>query len=59
MHDIQEYWNDPKFEAGNQISNKFTFITPFIENYLQLVNILEDAVLVIKKEKAEESKKSE
>jgi RNA-binding signal recognition particle 68 len=30
-----------------------------LENYLQLVNILEDAVLVIKKERAEESKKSE
>ena len=30
-----------------------------IENYLQLVNILEDAALVIKKEKAEESKRSE
>jgi hypothetical protein len=29
------------------------------ENYLQLVNILEDAALIIKKEKAEESKKSE
>ena len=30
-----------------------------IESYLQLVNVLEDAALVIKKEKAEESKKSE
>jgi hypothetical protein len=30
-----------------------------VENYLQLVNILEDATLIIKKEKAEESKKSE
>lgn len=30
-----------------------------IENYLQLVNLLEDAILVIKKEKAEESKKNE
>ena len=30
-----------------------------IKNYLQLVNILEDATLVIKKEKAEESKRSE
>jgi hypothetical protein len=36
------------FEAGHQI-----------KSYLQLVNILEDAALVIKKEKAEESKKSE
>lgn len=31
----------------------------YIENQLQLVNTLEDAALVIKKEKAEESKKSE
>lgn len=30
-----------------------------LENYLLVVNILEDAALVIKKEKAEESKKSE
>jgi hypothetical protein len=30
-----------------------------IKNYLQLVNVLEDASLVIRKEKAEESKKSE
>jgi len=30
-----------------------------LENYLQLVNILDDADLVIKKEKTEESKKSE
>jgi hypothetical protein len=30
-----------------------------LENYLDLVNILEDAALVIKKEKQEESKKSE
>jgi hypothetical protein len=30
-----------------------------LENYLQLVNHLEDASIVIKKEKAEESKKSE
>jgi hypothetical protein len=30
-----------------------------IENYLQLVNILEDATLLIKKEKTEESKRSE
>jgi hypothetical protein len=30
-----------------------------IRNYLFLVNILEDAVLVIKKEKAEESKRSD
>lgn len=48
MHDIQEYWHNPQFEAGVQI-----------KNYLSLVNILEDATLVIKKEKTEESKKSE
>lgn len=30
-----------------------------LENHLQLVNVLEDAALVIKKEKQEESKKSE
>lgn len=35
------------------------YLITFLENYLQLVNILEDAALVIKKEKAEESKKSE
>lgn len=48
MQDIQEYSVGGSFEAGHQI-----------KNYLQLVNILEDAALVIKKEKAEESKKSE
>lgn len=32
---------------------------PHLENHLQLVNVLEDAALVIKKEKQEESKKSE
>ena len=30
-----------------------------IKNYLNFVNVLDDALLVIKKEKAEESKKSE
>jgi len=48
MIDIQEYWENANFESGLQI-----------KNYLQLVNILEDAAFVIKKEKAEESKKSE
>eukprot|EP00347_Sterkiella_histriomuscorum_P021997 403332041 len=48
MHEIQEAWENTNFDAGTQI-----------KNYLQLVNILEDAALVIKKEKAEESKKSE
>ena len=48
MQDIQEYQLQMNFEAGHQI-----------KSYLQLVNILEDAALVIKKEKAEESKKSE
>jgi len=48
MHDISEFWESKEFEAGTQI-----------KNYLNLVNILEDAALVIKKEKAEESKKSE
>ena len=51
MQDIQEYSagnSTTQFESGHQI-----------KNYLQLVNILEDASLVIKKEKAEESKKSE
>ena len=33
--------------------------TELIKNYLDFVNILDDALLVIKKEKAEESKKSE
>ena len=51
MQDIQEYSagnSTTQFESSHQI-----------KNYLQLVNILEDASLVIKKEKAEESKKSE
>lgn len=50
MQDIQDYNQTPSesFEAGHQI-----------KNYLQLVNFLEDAAMVIKKEKAEESKKSE
>jgi len=48
MQDIQDYQGAAGFEAGQQI-----------KSYLQLVNILEDAALVIKKEKAEESKKSE
>jgi uncharacterized lipoprotein YajG len=49
MQDIQEYQLlSQGFEAGHQI-----------KSYLQLVNVLEDAALVIKKEKAEESKKSE
>ncbi|CDW82493.1 signal recognition particle 68 kda protein [Stylonychia lemnae] len=48
MHNISEYWDSKEFEAGQQI-----------KYYLNLVNILEDAALVIKKEKAEESKKSE
>lgn len=30
-----------------------------IANYLKFANILDDAILVIKKDKAEESKKSE
>ena len=48
QHSIQEFWLSPSFEAGTQI-----------HNYLNLVNTLEDATLVIRKEKAEESKKSE
>ena len=48
MHDIQEYWLNKEFESGAQI-----------KNYLILVNILEDAALIVKKEKAEESKRSE
>ena len=53
MHDIQEYWE-------KQDASKEQFDTTIqIRNYLQLVNILEDAVLVIKKEKAEESKRSD
>ena len=40
--------NDPSKQNTDQISN-----------YLNFVNILDDALLVIKKEKAEESKKSE
>jgi transposase len=48
MHEIQEYQGSDSFEAGHQI-----------KSYLQLVNTLEDAALVIKKEKAEESKRSE
>jgi hypothetical protein len=48
QNDIQEYWENSSFDPATQI-----------KNYLQLVNILEDAALVIKKEKAEESKKSE
>lgn len=38
----------------------FIILKPsLLENYLNYVNILEDATLVIKKEKAEESKRSE
>lgn len=49
MQDIQEYQQIQQgFEPGH-----------LIKSYLQLVNVLEDASLVIKKEKAEESKKSE
>lgn len=49
MQDIQEYQQVQQgFEPGH-----------LIKSYLQLVNVLEDASLVIKKEKAEESKKSE
>jgi hypothetical protein len=48
MHEIAEYNLATAFEPGTQI-----------KSYLQLVNVLEDAALVIKKEKAEESKKSE
>ena len=49
MQDIQEYQQIQQgFEPGH-----------LIKSYLQLVNVLEDASLVIKKEKTEESKKSE
>ena len=49
MQDIQEYQQIQQgFEPGH-----------LIKSYLQLVNVLEDASLVIKKEKSEESKKSE
>ncbi len=54
-HEIQEYW-EKQNEKGEQ--GKFDTAVQ-IRNYLQLVNILEDAVLVIKKEKAEESKRSD
>jgi hypothetical protein len=60
MLEIQAFWESPSYEATSQISIIFSHIYLFcIENYLQLVNILEDATIVIKKEKAEESKKSE
>ncbi len=53
MHDIQLMWD-------NQLVNNSGFDTSVqIRNYLQLVNILEDAVLVVKKDKAEESKRSD
>ena len=58
MQDIQEA-SASGAEAGQQISKLLMRLMWVIENYLQLVNILEDAALIIKKEKAEESKKSE
>jgi hypothetical protein len=59
MLDIQAFWEGHTQEASTQISNLSYVYIYFIENYLQLVNILEDAIIVIKKEKAEESKKNE
>ena len=56
MLQLQEPHSSP---AIRSVSKDQLFINALIENYLQLVNILEDAALVIKKEKAEESKKSE
>jgi hypothetical protein len=53
MQEINEYW-----EKQDAAAKSFD-PTVQIRNYLQLVNILEDAVLVIKKEKAEESKRSD
>jgi hypothetical protein len=48
LQDIKEFAEGEAYEPGAQI-----------KNYLSLVNYLEDAAMVIKKEKAEESKKSE
>ena len=59
LHDIQEYWDKANMEQAKD-SKKASFDpTVQIRNYLLLVNILEDAVLVIKKEKAEEIKRSD
>ena len=44
-------------QANRLVSSSCVKIS--LENYLMVVNILEDAALVIKKEKVEESKKSE
>lgn len=56
------YKSSSRAHSSNQLIRSVRIciiILIFIENYLQLVNILEDAALVIKKEKQEESKRSE
>ncbi len=58
MHDIQEYWDKANMDQAKDSKKAFD-PTVQIRNYLLLVNILEDAVLVIKKEKAEEIKRSD
>ena len=54
LHEIEQYWEKDALEGQNQFD-----ATVQIRNYMQLVNILEDSSLVIKKEKAEESKRSD